>query len=75
MDDSAAHGSILVRVPEGQRRLRESQEIKAAKDRRSIVLLHDAAAGTSGILSLDFAVGFHENRATTRWIDAMPALS
>ena len=25
-------------------------------------------------MSLDFAVGFHHNRATTRWIDAMPAL-
>src|SRR5882762_5444348 len=31
-------------------------------------------AGASGILSLDFAVGFRHNRATTRWIEAMPAL-
>jgi hypothetical protein len=55
-------------------RLRGSQEIKVAKDGRGIRLLHNAAAGASGIFSLDSAVGFHHNRATTRWIDAMPAL-
>src|SRR5712691_11493436 len=45
-----------------------------AKDGRGIALLHSAAAGASGVLSLNFAAGFHQNRATTRWIDAMPAL-
>jgi len=54
-------------------RLRGSQEIKVAKDGRGIRLLHNAA-GASGIFSLDSAVGLHHNRATTRWIDAMPAL-
>jgi hypothetical protein len=46
-----------------------------AKDRRGINFLQDAATGASWILSLDFAVGFNENRATTRGIDAMPALT
>ena len=58
-----------------ERRLREFQEIKIAKDGRGIILLHNASAGASWILSLDFAVGFHQNNATTRWVDAMPAFS
>jgi hypothetical protein len=75
MDDPGAHASILGRIPLGECRLRDSQEIKVAKDGRGITLLHHAAAGASRILSLDSTVGFHENRATTRWIYAMPALT
>src|SRR6267143_2676801 len=74
MDGPCTHGSIFGRIPVGECRLGESQEIKVAKDGRGITLLHNAAAGSSGILSLDCGVGFHENCTTTCWIDAMPAL-
>src|ERR1700737_4377083 len=74
MENPAAHGSILGRIPVSVHRLRESQEIKVAKDGRGITLFHNAAAGAPRILSLDFAVGFNQNHATTCWIDAMPAL-
>jgi hypothetical protein len=75
MEGSAAHGSILGRVPVSEDRLRESPEIEITKDRRRIVLLHNAAAGATRILPLNFAVSFNENRATARCIEAMPAFS
>src|SRR2546426_3700512 len=67
-DEPAAHGSILRRIPVSECRLRGFQKIKVAKHGRRISLLHDAAAGAAGILSLDLAVGFHHNSATTRWM-------
>jgi hypothetical protein len=39
MDDAGTHGSILVRIAERGRRLRESQEIEIAKDRRGVNFL------------------------------------
>jgi hypothetical protein len=75
MDDPEAHASFLGSVPASERRLRQFQEVKVAKNGRRIVLFHNAAAGASGIFSLDFAVGFHQNDATTCWMDAMPAFS
>jgi hypothetical protein len=74
MNDSGAHGSILGGAPANGYRFRELQEIEAAKYRRGITLLHDAAAGAAGILSVNFAAGFHQNGATTGWTHAMPAL-
>src|SRR5258705_11049525 len=59
-------------IPRTRASPRGSQEIKVAKGGRGITLLQNAAAGASGILSLDSAVGFHNNCATARWIDAMP---
>src|SRR2546427_9946942 len=73
-DEPTAHGSILRRILVSECRLRRFQKIKVAKHGRRISLLHDAAAGAAGVLSLDLADGFHHNSATTRWIDAMPAL-
>jgi len=75
MENPAAHGSILGGIPVSEHRLRESQEIKVAKNGRGISFLHNAAAGAPRILSLDFAVGLNQNRATTCWIEAMPALA
>ena len=75
MDDSTVHGSILRRIPVKECRLSDFQEIEVAENGRRIALLHDAATGASRVLSLDFTVGFHLYRATTRWIDAMPALA
>ena len=72
---SAVHGSTREGLPVGKYRLRESQEIKILKDGRRIILLHDAAASATGIFPLDFAIGFHKNRATTRCIHTMPALA
>src|SRR5713226_531075 len=74
LNGPAAHGSILRRIPVSEYRLREFQEIKVAKHGRRISLLHDVTAGAAGILSLERAVGFHQNSATTSWINAMPAL-
>jgi hypothetical protein len=59
MNDGYAHGSILGSVLANHCRFRESQEIEVTKDGWRIALLHDAAAGAAGILSLNFAVGFH----------------
>src|SRR5712692_9018766 len=72
--DPPRMGSILRGIPLSKCRLREFQKIKIAKYGRRISLFHDSAAGAAGILSLDLAVGFHQNSATTSWIDAMPAL-
>src|SRR5258708_35343296 len=75
MEYPAAHGSILGRIPVSEHRLRESQEIKVAKNGRGISFLHNAAAGAPRILSLDFAAGFNQKHATTCWIEAMPAFA
>src|SRR5713101_5760320 len=67
-------GSILRRILLSKYRLSGFQKIKIAKRGRGVSLLHNAPAGATWILPLDLAVGFHQNSATTRWIDAMPAL-
>jgi hypothetical protein len=61
--------------PLNGRWLRKFWKIKGPKNGRGIVLFHNAAAGASGIFSLDFVVGLHQNNAATSWNDATPALT
>src|SRR5216684_7091101 len=68
-------GSILRRILASKFRLNGFQKIKIAKHGRRISLLHNAPAGATWILPFDLTVGFHQNSATTRWINAMPAFS
>src|SRR6266481_2814647 len=74
LDEPGAHASVLRGIPVNDSGLSNFQEIEIAEDGRRITLLHNAAAGATRILARNFTVGFYHYLATTRWIDAMPAL-
>jgi len=55
----AEHPTIPSGIPDGEYRLREGQEIKAADDRWRRVFLHEAAASAEGIPALNFTTDFN----------------
>ena len=74
MKKSTAHGLFFHGIAEGELGLRKSKKIEVLKNRWSIFLLHEAAAGAARILSVNIAGSLHKNRAAARRIHALPVL-